>query len=236
MVRQRTRAGGSGKGVSATAIVYPAAPQAEEKAAAANSPHRRCIVTGEVGERGRLLRLVVGPDGVLVPDVEGRLPGRGLWLTPRRDIVEQAVAKRLFARTARQPVSVPADLADRIEALLTRRCGAAVGFARRAGSAAAGFAAMLLFALDGAESGRRKLGALGRDLPSASVLTAVELGAAFGRERIVHAAVGSGPLCERLWLDLYRLAGLRAGAVVDCEMNLAPASPASKGGGSEAHD
>jgi len=95
---------------------------------------------------------------------------------------------------------------------------------------------MLLFALDGAESGRRKLGALGRDLPSASVLTAVELGAAFGRERIVHAAVGSGPLCERLWLDLYRLAGLRAGAVVDCEMNLAPASPASKGGGSEAHD
>jgi uncharacterized protein len=247
LVRKRTRAGGSGKGVNATAIGHPAAPHAEEKTAAANSPHRRCIVTGEVGDRGRLLRFVVGPDRVLVPDVEGRLPGRGLWLTPRRDIVEQAVAKRLFARAARQPVSVPADLADRIEALLARRCGAAVGFARRAGLAAAGFdrvsdavrrgrAAMLLFALDGAEGGRRKLGALGRDLPSASVLTAAELGAAFGRERIVHAAVGGGPLCERLWLDLHRLVGLRADAVADCEMNLAPASPASEGGGSEAHD
>ena len=194
-----------------------------------------------------MLRLVVGPDGVVVPDVEGRLPGRGLWLTPRRDIVDQAVAKRLFARAARQPVSVPAGLADRIEALLARRCGDALGFARRAGLAAAGFdrvgdavrrgrAALLLVALDGAEGGRRKLGALGRDLPSAKVLTAAELGTAFGRERIVHAAIGGGRLCERLRLDLLRLAGLRAGATVDCGMDLSPAVPAFEGGGSEAHD
>ncbi len=93
-------------------------PEPEEKTAAANSPQRRCIVTGEVRERAGLLRFVVGPDGVLVPDVEARLPGRGLWLTPRRDIVERAVAKRLFARAARGPVSVPAEFADRIEALL----------------------------------------------------------------------------------------------------------------------
>ena len=232
---------------SSRTIAQAAPPKTAEKTAAANSPQRRCIVTGEVGERGALLRFVLGPEGVLVPDVEARLPGRGLWLTPRRDIVERAVAKRLFARAARQPVSVPADLVDRIEALLTRRCGDAVGFARRAGLAAAGFdrvsdavrrgrAAMLLFALDGAEAGRRKLGALGRELPSASVLTAAELGAAFGRERIVHAAVGGGPLCERLRLDLLRLAGLRANAAVVCGMNLAPAEPAFEGGGSEAHD
>jgi uncharacterized protein len=232
---------------SATNIAQAVPLKTDEKTAAANSPQRRCIVTGEMGERRALLRFVIGPEGVLVPDVEARLPGRGLWLTPRRDIVERAVAKRLFARAARQPVSVPADLADRIEALLARRSVDALGFARRAGLAAAGFdrvgdavrrgrAAMLLFALDGAEAGRRKLGALGRELASASVLTAAELGGAFGRERIVHAAVGGGPLCERLRLDLLRLAGLRANAAVVCGMNLAPAGPVFEGGGSDAHD
>ena len=42
------------------------------------------------------------------------------------------------------------------------------------------------------------------------VLTASELGAAFGRDRIVHAAVGGGKLCRRLLADLEKLAGLRA--------------------------
>src|SRR5437660_3067467 len=160
---------------------------------------RRCIVTGEVRDRGSLLRFVVGPDGASVPDVAARLPGRGLWLTARRDIVERAVAKRLFARAARRPVVAPAGLADRIEGLLARRCGDALGLARRAGLAVAGFdrvsetvrrnkAALLLFALDGAEGGRRKLGALGGGLPSATALYGAELGAAFGRDRVVHVA------------------------------------------------
>src|SRR5438067_4817315 len=208
---------------------------------------RRCIVTGEVRDRGSLLRFVVGPDGAIVPDVAARLPGRGLWLTARRDIVDRAVAKRAFARAARQPVAAPPGLADRVEALLAQRCCDGLGFARRAGLAAAGFdrvgeavrrgrAALLLFAADGAEAGRRKLGAAGGDLPSASVLTAAELGSAFGRERIVHAAIGGGPLCDRLRLDLIRLAGFRADATMDCGFDLAPARPALQSGKSEAHD
>jgi len=200
-----------------------------------------------VRERARLLRCVVGPEGVLVPDVEGRLPGRGLWLTPRRDIVERALAKRLFARAARRPVAVPPELADRIEGLLARRCIDLLGLARRAGHAVAGFdrvaeavrrgrAELLLAALDGAEGGRRKIAATARGLPWAGVLTAAELGAAFGRERIVHAAVGDGPLCRRLLLDLSRLAGLRPAATVDCGLDGTPATLATRDGGSEAHD
>ncbi len=216
-------------------------------AATARPPQRRCIVTGEIRDRGALLRFVVGPDGAIVPDIEARLPGRGLWLTPRRDIVERAVAKRIFARAARRPVAAPPELADRIESLLARRCCDGLGLARRAGLAVAGFdrvsealrrgrAALLLVALDGAAGGRRKLAALGRDLPSASVLNAAELGAAFGRERIVHAAVAGGPLCRRLLLDLSRLAGLRAAASVGCGMDFAPAGPAQEDGGTQAHD
>jgi predicted RNA-binding protein YlxR (DUF448 family) len=189
-----------------------------------------------------LLRLVVGPDGEIVPDVEARLPGRGLWLTPRRDIVERAVAKRLFARAARRLVTVPPDLAERIEVLLVRRCGDALGLARRAGSAVSGFdrvgeavrrgeAAALLFALDGAEAGRRKLGALGRELPAATVMYAAELGAAFGRDHAVHVAVGRGALCGRLMIDLGRLAGFRAAAALDQGMGPAAAGPKSQDGG-----
>src|SRR5580692_10481389 len=63
----------------------------------ASAPERRCIVTGEVMPQARLIRFVAGPAGEIVPDVAGNLPGRGLWLTARHDIVERAVAKRLFA-------------------------------------------------------------------------------------------------------------------------------------------
>ena len=58
---------------------------------------RRCLVTGEVRPKAALVRFVVSPDGAIVPDIAERLPGRGLWLTARRDIVAAAVAKRLFA-------------------------------------------------------------------------------------------------------------------------------------------
>jgi uncharacterized protein len=196
-------------------------------------------VTGDVRDRSDLLRFVVGPGGEIVPDVGVRLPGRGLWLTPRRDIVERAVAKRLFARAARRPVAVPAALADRIEALLVVRCVDAIGLARRAGLAVAGFervsdavrsgkAGALLAAIDGATGGRRKLQALGRGLPVVRVLTAAEMGAAFGREHGVNASLGSGPLCRRLLSDAQKLAGFRAHAVVEQALKFIPAGPARR--------
>jgi predicted RNA-binding protein YlxR (DUF448 family) len=194
-------------------------------------------VTGESRERSGLLRFVVGPDGAVVPDVAARLPGRGLWLTPRRDIVERAVAKRLFARAARRSVVVAPGLADRVEALLAERCRETIGLARRAGRAVGGFekvreaveagrAGLLLFALDGAPDARRKLGGIGRALPLAVILTAAELGAAFGRDHVVHASVGRGPLCARLLADATRIAGFRTGAVVEQATARAPSRPA----------
>ena len=147
-------------------------------------------------------------------------------MTPRRDIVERAVATRRFARAARQAVSIPPGLADRVEALLALRCCDTIGLARRAGLALAGFekvceavragrVALLLSALDGAEGGRGKIRALGRGLPLAAVLTAAEMGAVFGRDHIVNVALGAGRLTRRLCADAEKLAGFRAGAAVD---------------------
>jgi predicted RNA-binding protein YlxR (DUF448 family) len=172
------------------------------------------------------LRFVVGPGGEIVPDVAANLPGRGLWLTPRRDALERAVAKRLFARAARRPIVLPSGLADRVESLLVQRCCDAIGLARRSGIAVAGFqkvgeavragkVALLLSALDGAEGGRNKIRALGRGLPLVTVLTSAEMGGVFGRDHVVHVALGGGRLSRRLLADAEKVAGFRSGALVD---------------------
>ena len=94
----------------------------EDAAADEKGPLRRCIVTGAVGPKEGMIRFVVGPDRTPVPDLEGRLPGRGMWLSASRDVVNTAVAKSSFSKAARQKLDVPADLADRLETLLRRRC------------------------------------------------------------------------------------------------------------------
>jgi uncharacterized protein len=191
-----------------------------------SGPLRRCIVTGERLAKEAMIRCVVGPDNGIVPDVGAALPGRGLWLTSRRDIVAVAVKKRAFDRAARRSVTVPADLADRIELLLVQRCREAVGLARRSGKAVAGFekvgqairkggVGLLLAASDGAEGGRQKISGIAPGLPVMDRLNAAELGAAFGRDHVVHGAIGSGALAARLQIDAGRLAGFRSEAAAD---------------------
>lgn len=182
-------------------------------------PHRRCIVTGIVGPTETMIRFVVGPDQQIVPDIEGRLPGRGMWLSARRDVVNSAVAKSVFSKAARQKLTVPPDLADRLEFLLRRRCLDLLGLARRAGQVISGFekvraelkscrGAVLLAAMDGALDGTQKMRALAPQLPVVSVLSAAELGAAFGRDHTVHGLVMPGNLAKRLLIEAERLAGM----------------------------
>ena len=206
----------------AEAPVRQAVPPDEEDDE--TGPIRRCIATGERLAKDAMVRCVVDPDGVIVPDVAAALPGRGLWLTAQRDIVALAIKKRAFDRAAKRTVKVPADLADRIEALLAQRCRDGIGLARRSGRAVAGFekvgqalrageVGLLLAASDGAENGRQKVAALAHGLGAAvgigSALTAAELGAAFGRDHVVHAALGPGALADRVRTDGARLAGFR---------------------------
>ena len=234
MVRGGTGVSGSLRsGVGATSFADTDIGPEVQRVADQSGPQRRCLVTGEVHDRETLLRFVVGPDGHLTPDIGIRLPGRGLWLTPRRDIVERAVIKRAFARAARRPLVIPEGLATRVEALLVQRCVDGIGIARRAGIAVCGFervseaarhgkVAVLLAALDGAQGARRKLEGLGRGAPLLCVLTAEELGAAFGREHVVNASIGSGPLSRRLLLDAQKLAGFRVDAMIEQRDNSRP--------------
>jgi uncharacterized protein len=183
-------------------------------------PERRCIVTGQVRPKAELLRFAVAPDGTLFPDPGHDLPGRGIWLSPSRDVVNTAVAKRSFSRAARRQVVVPEDLADRIEALLARRCLDILGLARRAGQAVCGFekvsaelrsgrAALLLGARDSARDGRVKVQALRPGLPVIELFDGAELGAVFGRDAAVHVCVSPGRLAQRLKDGAALLVGFR---------------------------
>ena len=181
---------------------------------------RRCLVTGDRLPRDALLRFVVAPDGGVVVDVDGRLPGRGLWLRSRRDTVKTASAGNLFAKAAGGRATAAADLADRVDELLTRRCLDLIGLARRAGQAVAGFekvrawlcagkAGLLVAAADGADGGRAKLRALAPGVAVLDGFSAAQLGAALGRETAGHVAVAPGRLAERLVRAAGRLGAFR---------------------------
>ena len=186
-----------------------------------DEPQRRCLVTREVKGRDQMVRFVLDPTGQVVPDVDGRLPGRGMWLSAERNVLNRAVGTNVFARATRTPARVQADLAERVERLLVARALDGLGVARRAGQVAVGFeqvraylrqaaAAVLVAAADGAQDGRGKLRRLAPDLPVITAFSKAELSAALGREGVVHVAVAPGRLAERLLCYTRRLTGFRA--------------------------
>jgi len=187
--------------------------------------NRRCIVTGDVLPEARLVRFVAAPDGRIVPDVEAKLPGRGTWVRAERKAIEQAVAKQLFARAAQQAVSADVKLAALTETRLVERILAHLGLARRAGELILGFdqveralrgvhpPPVVVEAVEAAEDGRRKLQAAARAqgiFPFVlGSLTSPELGLALARANVVHAALKSGRIAERLVFEAGRLEGFR---------------------------
>lgn len=198
-------------------MVTDRADQADEPA---EGTLRRCIATREVLPKARLIRFVIGPEGEVVPDAEGKLPGRGLWVKADRAALETAIARNLFAKAGRRSATIPVDLADRVVELLKRRCLNLIGLARRAGQAVAGFervraelarqnVGVLLAAIDGADDGKRKLRARADGVPTIALFTNAELSTVLGRENVVHAALTQGRFAEILIAETCRLAGLR---------------------------
>ena len=192
-------------------------------------PERTCIATRETHPRAALLRFVLSPDGEVVFDLKGDLPGRGAWVKPERAALEEAIRRRAFSRAFKAQAKVPDDLSERVIAQLKEAAIATLSLARKAGEAVAGFekvrealrnddVALLIEATDGAEDGRRKVLALAEAVKPGVMLVETldsrELGLAFGRERVIHAAMKPGGLARK-FLDVARkLAGLTDGRVM----------------------
>lgn len=188
-----------------------------------DEPERKCIATGESQPKAGLIRFCLGPDGQIVPDVLGKLPGRGIYVSADRAALDKAAKKSLFSRAARQPVKVPEALADLVEVLVAQRVVELLSMARKAGDAVTGYekvkdwlvkgtAATLIQASDGSERGKTKLHAPEGEKGFIGCLTAGEIGLAFGRERAIHAALAAGGLRSRAVEEAAKLAGLRGKA------------------------
>ena len=195
-------------------------------------PERRCIYTRKTSSSDGLVRFAVSPDGMVAPDLEEKLPGRGLWLTAHGDIIRRACAENTFSKAARRNVTVPADLSDRLASLINNRCLDLIGLARRSGVAVAGFekvravldtgdVALLIEASDGADDGREKIVRRARGVATLSLWAAGELGAPFGRDRVVHVAIFAGGLADRLSREAMRCAGIQSeGAYIGAQLEL----------------
>jgi predicted RNA-binding protein YlxR (DUF448 family) len=188
---------------------------------------RTCIVSREAGDAKDMIRFVLSPDGVVVPDVRQKLPGRGVWVTARREMVETAVRKRLFSRGLKAEAQAPADLAQQVDRLLEADALSALGLARKAGLIITGFGkvdaalrqgkvCLLLHASEAAPDGVRKLGQAihaagepGGAPPVLAIFSSEQMDLALGGDNVVHAAALAGGASEFLLGRIERLAAYR---------------------------
>jgi hypothetical protein len=195
------------------------------------APVRRCLITQERQPSASMIRFALSPEGKVVPDLAGRLPGRGAWITARREALEQAVRKGAFSRAFRASVAAAPDLPAETERLLVSRCLSGIGLARRSGDLAFGYESVrealrsarpgaLIEASDAADDGRGKILALAFALyagdegecgiPVITCFSSRELGMALGRERVVHACLAQGRISTSWLTEISRLSGFRA--------------------------
>lgn len=170
---------------------------------------RRCIVTGRTFDAPldksaltSLIRFVLDPDGRLAVDLAERLPGRGAWVSAERAVIEKAATSGAFSRAFRCAVTPPTDLAAIVEAGLKQRALDALGLARRAGAAIAGFEkvkaaleggklALLISAQDSADDGVSRLRRSARGVETMSLFSSADLSQALGLDGVRHIGVSN---------------------------------------------
>lgn len=186
-----------------------------------NEATRRCIATGNTQPRAELIRFVLSPDNLVTPDLSERLPGRGMWISAQRSAIETAIDRKLFSRAAKTQATIPNELLKLVEDLLMKRVTNLISLARRDGSAICGFektksalisgkAVVLLQALDGSKPQKGKLRPPDGENTHITCLKSTELGLAFGRDYVIHAALAAGGLTRSVKHDVARLSGIRS--------------------------
>ena len=178
-------------------------------------PERTCIVSRVKGGKDGLIRFVVGPDRVVVPDIRARLPGRGAWVVAEAGTLAQAIKRRSFARAFKSDVSVGPDLVVQVATLLEKDALQSLSLANKAGLVTCGASkveeaiatktlACLLHAREAADDGLRKMDAavrrrFGGDaaaLGRVRIFGSGQLDLALGRTHVIHASLGAGAASE----------------------------------------
>ena len=195
----------------------------------AEMTERTCIVTRTVRPVDDMIRFVLDPDGVVVPDLKRELPGRGVWVTAQAEQVGAAVSKNAFARGFKSAAKAGSDLVDLVGNLLAKRALQLLALANKAGLVRTGFfkvcklieqraAAAVIQASDGAADGEAKVSAKvsaayanAKSPHAVSVFTSEQLSLALGGTNVVHAALTHGRLTEEFVLAAGKYRGYWSG-------------------------
>ena len=185
----------------------------------AHVPERSCILTRRTAPREELIRLALGPDSQVAPDVRARAPGRGAWIGVGRQALDEANTKgKLKGALARAfktgTVEIPADLGERIELALRQQVLDRLGLEARGGTlingsekveiaARQGKVHLLIHASDAGEDGNRRLDQawrVGGGDKSGLVFpeNRTILSMALGRENVVHIALTDAAAARRV--------------------------------------
>ncbi|MBL4800922.1 MAG: DUF448 domain-containing protein [Emcibacter sp.] len=78
---------------------------------------RRCLVTGETYAVSKLIRFVLDPEGRVIPDVAGKLPGRGGWVLADGNTLELAMKKKIFVRFGHRALAPSSGKSKDVETL-----------------------------------------------------------------------------------------------------------------------
>jgi len=189
---------------------------------------RQCAVTRETKPTAEMIRFVMAPDRAVIPDLKRKLPGRGVWVTARRDCLAAAAKRGAFARAFGPDARVAADLPAMVEGLVERSLLDALAIARKARQvilghakveAAAEAAAALAF-LQAREAGpegvrqmmaaiRRGYGANAANIAVIRVFTSSQLDLALAHPNVVHAALLAGRASDTVLTRWQLLARIR---------------------------
>ena len=175
---------------------------------AADVGTKTCFVTKETLPRTEMLRFVSAPGRIITFDGTEKLPGHGFWLKADKDILNQAISKRIFYKAAKGTVKIPDDLADQVRHALKNRCLNLLGLCRKAGLLVYGFEAVkkalatqtpaaVFEALDSSEREENKLIKEDTSFPVWHILSRENLGQIAGETEIVHLALLNGTLSQQ---------------------------------------
>ena len=207
-------------------------------------PERTCIVSRTVRPSAELIRFVLGPDNQVVPDLKHKLPGRGVYVTARFGVVEDAVRRRAFSRAFKTEAKAPSTLAQDIAQALRLDVRQSLSLANKAACVITGFSKVesaitekpivaLIHAAEAAEDGQRKLAGplrkrLGDAISSFPVIRDLsndELDLALGRSHVIHAALVAGAGSDGFLTRWHRYRSYRGIDAEQAELSTEPGNP-----------
>lgn len=169
---------------------------------------RTCILTREILPKSQMIRFVLSPSHVLVPDIKATLPGRGAWLKLNRSLLEAAIRKNVFLRSFKTQMEIMPDLPDLVDNLLKKAVLGALALARKSGGLVWGADKLenairlqkvrfVLHAKEAAADGKRKIAQAiyavsdknELKIATGEFFSAADLEAVFGSSPIMHIGV-----------------------------------------------